>query len=39
MEHYLLAWYGMADLRTALELEDTGEPVLSVLLLNIFPAH
>lgn len=31
MRHYLLTWYGMTDLRAALELEATDGPVLSAL--------
>ncbi len=31
MKHYLLTWYGMTDLRAALNLEDSDGPVLSAL--------
>ena len=31
MRHYLLTWYGMTDLRSALGLEETDGPVLSAL--------
>jgi len=31
MKHYLLTWYGITDLRAALGLEPTDEPILSAL--------